>query len=101
MSFINQALKGVPQNQQVELLEKFQAVTKKDVLSALSNYLLPLFQPSSSVVVVTTAPAKADETGEELGELGFVVEKRQLDIDPSELEESGSDESETESSERG
>lgn len=86
MSFTNQALRGVPQRHQVDLLEKYQVVTKEDVLAIFRRYFLPLFDSSSSVAIVVTAPAKVDEIAEGLAETGFVIEKRTLEIDPSELE---------------
>jgi hypothetical protein len=85
-------LKGVPGTYQVDLLEKFQAVTKEDVLAALRAHFLPLFDSSTSVAVVVTAPSKADQIGAGLASAGFDVEKRTLEIDPSEfLEEDGID----------
>ncbi|KAF8078531.1 Metalloenzyme, LuxS/M16 peptidase-like protein [Lyophyllum atratum] len=96
VSFTNQALKGVPRTHQVDLLEKYQAVTKEDVLAALEKHFLPLFQSSSSVVVTVTAPSKAEQIGEGLKAAGFDVEQRKLEIDPAELSE-GSEESDDES----
>ncbi|KAJ7254026.1 Metalloenzyme, LuxS/M16 peptidase-like protein [Mycena haematopus] len=86
MSFTNQALRGVPQTHQVEMLEKYQVVTKEDVLGIFRKYFLPLFDASTSVAVVVTAPAKVDGIVEGLAADGFIVEKRTLEIDPSELE---------------
>lgn len=61
---------------------------------------MPLFDPSSSVAVVVTAPSKVDQTFDELNKAGFVVERRTLDFDPEELEdrsdEDGSNETESE-----
>jgi len=91
VSFINQALKGVPQYWNVELLKKYQAVTKDDVLAALKKHVLPIFDPSSSVVVAVTAPSKADPIGKDLTDAGYEVELRTLEFDPGELEV-GSDE---------
>ncbi|KAF9044800.1 hypothetical protein BDZ89DRAFT_1191615 [Hymenopellis radicata] len=100
ISFINQALKSVPQNYQVDLLEKFQAVSIEDVLRVLKTYFLPLFDASSSVAVVVTAPSKSSEIAEGLTTAGFLVEKRELEVSPEDMEgsesESGSD-SETDS----
>ncbi|KAG6845767.1 hypothetical protein H0H87_003821 [Tephrocybe sp. NHM501043] len=101
VSFSNQALKGVPKTYQVDLLEKYQAVTKEDILAALEKYFLPLFIPSSSVNVTVTAPSKAEQVVEGLNAAGFDVEQRALEVDPDEVEEgeeseSGSD-SESES----
>ncbi|KAF7347762.1 hypothetical protein MVEN_01533700 [Mycena venus] len=86
VSFTNQALRGVPQTHQVDLLEKYQVVTKEDVLGIFRKYFLPLFDSSKSVAVVVTAPAKVDGIVEGLTGDGFLVEKRTLEIDPSELE---------------
>ncbi|PBK77299.1 hypothetical protein ARMSODRAFT_874850 [Armillaria solidipes] len=84
VSFTTQALKGLAQNYQVELLEKLQAVTQEDVLAALRTHFLPLFDPSSSVAVVVTSPAKASEIADGLKDAGFDVESRQLEVDPDE-----------------
>lgn len=89
-SFTNQALRGVPQNFSVEQLEKYQAVTKDDVLAALKKHVLPVFNPSTSVAVAVTSPAKTDAIAEGLTKAGFEVEQRTLEIDPSELEGSES-----------
>ena len=81
-SFVNQALKGVSQNYNRILLEKYQAVTKDDILSALEKYVLPLFNPESSVAVLVTAPGKVESTVEGMSELGFDVEIRELESTP-------------------
>jgi hypothetical protein len=81
MSFTNQALKNVPQTHQMDLLQKYQAVTKDDVLSVIKTHFLPLFDSSSSVAVVVTAPAKADEIGAGLKAKGFEVTQRFMKTD--------------------
>ena len=105
VSFTNQALKGVSRTHQIDLLEKYQVVTKDDVLAALQKHFLPLFDSSSSVAVVVTAPGKAEEIGEGLKAVGFDVEQRVLEVDPSEMEidsedESGDSDSDSDSSSR-
>ncbi|KAF9229385.1 hypothetical protein BS17DRAFT_771387 [Gyrodon lividus] len=99
-SFTNQALKGLPQDHNIQLLEKYQAVTREDVLASLKKYILPLFNSSSSTVVVVTAPSKVDQIADGLKGYGFDVEKRTLEVDPDEDasgsgsgSESGSEES--------
>jgi hypothetical protein len=94
MSFADQALKGVPLNHNMQLLEKLQAVTKADVLAALKEHFLPLFDPATSVATVVTSPGKADDIAAGLAEAGFEVEKRTLDIavDEMDVDESGSEE---------
>ena len=81
MSFLNQALKNVPRTHQIDMLEKFQAVTRDDVLRALKIHVLPLFDPSSSIAVVVTAPAIAEEIGAGLEAIGFEVTQRVMEVD--------------------
>jgi Zn-dependent M16 (insulinase) family peptidase len=100
VSFTNQALKGVPQTHQVDLLEKYQAVTKEDVLITLRRHFLPLFDSSSSIAVVVTAPSKSEEIGEGLKEAGFEVSQRVMETDPEELED-GEDDSSSGNSDSG
>ncbi|KAI9460971.1 Metalloenzyme, LuxS/M16 peptidase-like protein [Lactarius psammicola] len=97
-SFTNQALKGVPQNHNVDLLEKFQQVSKDDVLRVLRQYFLPLFDSSTSVVVSVTSPGKADEISKGLKDVGFVVERRTLELEP---EDGSEHEDESESGSEG
>jgi hypothetical protein len=81
VSFINQALKGVPKDFHVGLLEKCQAVTKEDVISAFRTHFLPLFDPVTSMAVVVTTPSKVDQIEEGLRSVGFDIEKRTLEVD--------------------
>ncbi|KAL1708664.1 Metalloenzyme, LuxS/M16 peptidase-like protein [Schizophyllum commune] len=96
-SFVNQTLKGVPQNYQSEILAKTQTVTIDDVLQSIRKYFLPLFDAKQSMVVAVTAPGKADEVAAGLAKEGFDVERRSMHIDESEMDgsesESGSDDS--------
>jgi len=91
VSFTNQAMKGVSRTHQIDLLQKYQAITKADVLRALQKHFLPLFKPSSSVAVVVTAPAKAKEIGDALNVIGFEVTQKVMEIDPSEMAEGDTD----------
>jgi len=97
VSFTNQALKGVTRTYQIDLLEKYQEVSREDVVQALRKHLMPLFDSGSSVAVVVTAPSKVDQTTDGLKKAGFVVERRTLDFDPSELVDGSESEDETES----
>ena len=85
------------QNHNVELLEKFQEITKEDVLAVLRRYFLPLFDSSSSVAVVVTAPAKAEQVAQELGKIGFDVEQKTLQADEDSEESDSEEGSESES----
>lgn len=94
---MNQALKGVAQDHNVALLEELQATTRDDVLDVLREYFLPLFDAETSVATVVTGTGTTDEIAKSLGELGFDVKQRTLEIDAEVLEdgdsgsESGSD----------
>lgn len=83
-SFTNQALKGLSQDHNLQLLEQYQAVSKDDVLASLNKYILPIFSPTTSTVVVVTAPSKADQIAEGLTGYGFDVEKRTLEVEEDE-----------------
>ncbi|KAH7911953.1 Metalloenzyme, LuxS/M16 peptidase-like protein [Hygrophoropsis aurantiaca] len=100
-SFTNQALKGVPQDYNLQLLEQYQAVTKADVLVALKKHIMPIFDASSSTVVVVTAPSKADEIAVGLAKHGFKVDKRTLEVDIGEDESDSGSEGESRSDSSG
>jgi hypothetical protein len=78
-----------------------QSVTNDQIKDAIRKYILPLFDSSSSVAIVVSSPAKADEIKKSLEGVGFDVEARELSVNPDELkgeeDESGS-ESDSESS---
>ncbi|KAJ8521451.1 hypothetical protein ONZ45_g1850 [Pleurotus djamor] len=95
VSFANQAIKNIPQRHNVDLLEKYQKVTKEEVLEALQKHFLPLFRAESSIAVVVTAPSKSETICEGLRKHGFDVETKALQLGADELEaggESGSEE---------
>jgi len=81
VSFINQALKGVPRTHQSDILEKCRTIKKADILVALRQHFLPLFDPAASVAVVVTAPGRAQNIGEGLTGLGFDVAQKELHVD--------------------
>ena len=59
----------------------------------MEKYILPLFDPSSSVAVVVSAPGNVEHTAKGLSNLGFDVENKELEVPPEELmelEEDGS-----------
>ena len=87
MSFTNQALKNISVTHHILQLEKYQAVTKDDVLDALKTYFLPLFEASSSIAVALTAPTKFDEIEEGLQAMGFEVTQRVMETDPIDTED--------------
>lgn len=81
VSFINQALKDVTQNENIEMLEKYQSVTKEQVIDVIKRHVLPVFDPKTSVAIVVTAPSKFDSTADALSLTGYDVEKRTLEVE--------------------
>jgi Zn-dependent M16 (insulinase) family peptidase len=98
VSFTNQALKGVSRTHQIDLLDKYQVITKADVVEALQKHFLPLFKPTTSVAVVVTAPAKAKDIGDGLSAIGFNVTQKVMEVDPDEMVEGEDTESDSASS---
>ncbi|KAG6337340.1 hypothetical protein ID866_1765 [Astraeus odoratus] len=86
-SFLDQAMRNLPQGYNLKLLEKYQAVSKHDVLTSLKKYVLPILSSSSSTVVVVTAPSKADQIASDLEGYGFHTEKRTLEVGSDEDED--------------
>jgi hypothetical protein len=54
----------------------------------MKRYVLPLFDPSTSIAVVACAPGKADDIAGGLSSEGFDVEKRTLNVSAEELSDS-------------
>jgi hypothetical protein len=74
-SFIDQALKDLTKTHHMDLLEKYQAVSKDGYPARpLEVSLMPLFDLASSVAVVVTAPSKLDQISDKLNKAGFVVD---------------------------
>ncbi|KAF8337466.1 Metalloenzyme, LuxS/M16 peptidase-like protein [Cantharellus anzutake] len=95
-SFVNQVLRDVPQDFGQLFLQQIRGVTKEEVQESIRKYILPLFDASSSVAVVVSAPSKAGEIKDSLTALGYEVEARTLDVrqedlDAMEVDESGSE----------
>lgn len=82
-SFHNQVFRGVPQNHNLDLLKKYQAVTIQDVIHALRIHFLPLFDPEQSIAAVVTAPSKMDGVIVGLESIGFEIERREISGDSS------------------
>lgn len=82
-----------------------QRVTIADVKRVLKQYILPAFDPSSSICAIVSTPSKVEEISKALTEVGYEMETKELDLgkddEDSEMdsgsEESGSDESGDES----
>lgn len=92
-SFVDSAIKGVGKGRGRRLLEEVQKVTLADVQKCLRTYVLPIFDPVTSVCAIASASTRVDEIRKALADVGYEMERRDLDGD----EEDGTSGSESES----
>ncbi|CED82231.1 cytoplasm protein [Phaffia rhodozyma] len=88
LAFNNEVLK---RSSSRDLLSRMQSVTKSEILGALRKYILPIFDPASSVVACTSAPGKAEEIANSFETFGYAVERRVLSGLGGDDEDSGSE----------
>jgi len=81
-SFGNQVLRGISQDHNVALLEKYKKVTVSDVVDVIREHFLPLFDPARSVAAIVVGPSKAEHIAEGLESVGYEIERRELSVDP-------------------
>ncbi|KAJ2964301.1 hypothetical protein NQZ79_g838 [Umbelopsis isabellina] len=78
-SFTNQILKKVKATYNRDLLKQVQETTKADLYRVLNKYLVALFEPKKSNVVVVSSPGKVNEIAEGFKSLGFDMNTASLD----------------------
>jgi hypothetical protein len=59
--------------------EYTQAVTAEEALTAMRKYILPLFDPQTSVAFVVCGPNQVQEVATGYKEAGYEVEVREMD----------------------
>jgi hypothetical protein len=77
-----------------KLLVFLQTVTVQQIRDALKQYILPIFDPETSVAAIASAPTRAQEIADQLKAVGYDVETRELDLgsdDDGSGSESGSE----------
>jgi len=82
-TFTNQALKGVSRSHQIDMLGKYKTIKKEDIIAAFQKYVMPVFDPASSVAVVVTATGKVESIVDGFTNLGFDVTRKELHTDPN------------------
>jgi len=80
------ALKGVSRSHEIDMLGKYQTIKKEDIIAAFQKYIMPLFDPASSVAIVVTATGKVESIVDGLTSLGFDVTQKELHTDPPNTE---------------
>ncbi|KAF9111927.1 hypothetical protein BGX27_004236 [Mortierella sp. AM989] len=78
-SFVNQVLKKVSANYNKEFLQRVQAVTPEQIQNVMDKYMSKVFQPDTSIVVVTSASTKVKDISEGFKKIGFQLETKNID----------------------
>ena len=91
-SFVNQALRGVPQSYQRDLLSRAGQLSKDEVESAVKKWLMPIFDPKSSIAAVATSKGKLESIQKTLNDMEFDVTVLEIVGKGGEEEEGSEDE---------
>ncbi|PLW42340.1 hypothetical protein PCANC_10506 [Puccinia coronata f. sp. avenae] len=77
------ALKGIAKDALRQQLEQAKAVTREDVLATIKKYVLPIFEPKSSLAAVACAAPKAQLIADGFAAAGFHVDVRVMAKNPA------------------
>ncbi|KAK0569478.1 hypothetical protein OC861_000851 [Tilletia horrida] len=104
-SFLDETMIGVPKGRSRRLLEQLDSVTVADVQQVLKQYVVPLFDPSTSICSVVSAPQQAKAIRDSLTAVGYQIEDRTIsaadDEDAEGEGESGDSEDDSDDSSEG
>ena len=78
ISFVRQVIRGQPKDWPTIILEKVRKVTYDEIKDVMHNILMPMFTPSSSIIVVTCAPIMQEGLVKGFEGLGYKPEVRTL-----------------------
>ena len=78
-SYINQVIRGISKDWSHQMLSKVQAVKPEQIREAMLKYMVPIFQPESSNLVVTCAQIMKDNLDTNFSKAGYKVEVRALE----------------------
>ncbi|KAK6212381.1 hypothetical protein LQW54_005334 [Pestalotiopsis sp. IQ-011] len=77
-NYIIGAVRGLEPDFSTKLLAKVRDVTEDQIRHAMTEYLLPLFEPGKSNVVVCCAPIMLDTLQKDLQDMGYKTQVKQL-----------------------
>ncbi|KAK6075350.1 peptidase m16 inactive domain-containing protein [Seiridium cupressi] len=77
-NYIVSAVRGLEPDFNAKLLAKVRDVTVDQIKHAMKEYLLPLFEPGKSNVVVCCAPIMVENLQKELQDMGYQTQVKQL-----------------------
>jgi Zn-dependent M16 (insulinase) family peptidase len=78
-SFANQVIRGISKDWSHQMLAKVQAVKPDEIRKAMKKYMVPIFQPESSNLVITCAQIMKDGLYERFSREGYKPEVRALE----------------------
>lgn len=101
-SFLDAVIKRAGKGRGHRMLAEANRVTLEDVQRCLTKYVLPLFDPATSVCAVACSPSAEDDILEQLGAIGYDMQKIEMPStahgsDSEESSDSGSYDSDSES----
>ncbi|GAA5981277.1 hypothetical protein JCM10908_004050 [Rhodotorula pacifica] len=76
-SFASRVILGRPANYDRVAMQALQKVTLVDVLTAIRKWILPLFASDSSIIGISSGPAKADEMYRKFSRQGYDLQRCQ------------------------
>ncbi|KAI1325385.1 Metalloenzyme, LuxS/M16 peptidase-like protein [Xylariaceae sp. FL0255] len=77
-NYINGAVRGLEPDHEAQILAKVRSVTVDEIKEAMRTWLLPIFEPGTSNVVVCCAQVMVEKMEKELQEFGYKVQIKQL-----------------------
>jgi len=77
-SFANQVIRGIAKDWSHQMLAKVQAVTPEQIKEVMKKYMVPVFKPESSNLIITCAQIMKDVLQERFAEAGYKPEVKAL-----------------------
>jgi len=99
-NFVNEAMQQVEKGRGRRMLQSLQTVSIADVQRVLKAYIVPIFDPATSICAVASAPQQAKSIRDSLTTVGYEITERTIATSgDDDKEDGGSDGSETGSDE--
>lgn len=98
-AFSDTILRGLPKGRGRWLLQEARKVTQDEVRACLAKYILPIFDPATSICAIACSPARIDEMEGALAKIGYQMERRELSITDDDDDAEGDDSDEGDSGE--
>ncbi|KAF2671364.1 putative zinc metalloprotease [Microthyrium microscopicum] len=80
LGFVNPVILGIPRDYSVSILREVKKVSGEEVVAAMREFILPVFDPKTANMVVTCAPAMKEGLVENFKGKGFKAEVQTLDF---------------------